>query len=325
MTRYDIIYEELQDRVNCGMLTLEDAEVINDLAYDKYYFTEKKSRQQYAREKFKKRYNFQQEDDNGNYGTITVNGKKHYVDLSGDMPIGATSDDDESTIYLNKNFFKLKNGKRRHAVLHHEIGHNEKQSVNVNNNTVDKEAMTQGVLNDTYSSKKKELTSDDDDDYFSKAYAQAKLLDLNQKGREMQEYIKNNPNEKRATRISARKKMTPYVDPKTGTTRNEIEADLVASNRAGDPQLQRALRETRKMAKKDNAREARLARRDLTEEMEREKGGKLSHRDHKRIDKAAERMRHDMNKKDEALDIARNKARKAVKKSLSPKELSLYK
>ena len=37
MDRYEIILEELQDRVDCGMLTLEEAEVLNDLAYEKYY------------------------------------------------------------------------------------------------------------------------------------------------------------------------------------------------------------------------------------------------------------------------------------------------
>ena len=36
MTMYDVIYEELQDRVDCGMLALEDAEIINDLAYERY-------------------------------------------------------------------------------------------------------------------------------------------------------------------------------------------------------------------------------------------------------------------------------------------------
>ena len=36
MTKYEIIYEELQNRVNEGLLTLEDAELINDMAYEKY-------------------------------------------------------------------------------------------------------------------------------------------------------------------------------------------------------------------------------------------------------------------------------------------------
>ncbi len=33
---YDAIYEELCDRVECGELTIEEAEMINDVAYDKY-------------------------------------------------------------------------------------------------------------------------------------------------------------------------------------------------------------------------------------------------------------------------------------------------
>ena len=36
MTKYEIIYEELQSRVDKGELTVEQAEVLNDLAYDKY-------------------------------------------------------------------------------------------------------------------------------------------------------------------------------------------------------------------------------------------------------------------------------------------------
>ena len=36
MNTYDIIYEELCNRVETGELTLEDAEVINDLAYERY-------------------------------------------------------------------------------------------------------------------------------------------------------------------------------------------------------------------------------------------------------------------------------------------------
>ena len=36
MNTYDIIFEALCDRVESGELTLEDAEIINDLAYDRY-------------------------------------------------------------------------------------------------------------------------------------------------------------------------------------------------------------------------------------------------------------------------------------------------
>ena len=36
MNEYDLIYEELCERVECGELSLEDAEIINDVAYDRY-------------------------------------------------------------------------------------------------------------------------------------------------------------------------------------------------------------------------------------------------------------------------------------------------
>ena len=37
MTKYEMIAEALQEKVNNGELTLEDANKINDLAYEKYY------------------------------------------------------------------------------------------------------------------------------------------------------------------------------------------------------------------------------------------------------------------------------------------------
>ena len=36
MTKYEIIHEALQDKVNSGELTVEDAEILNDMAYEKY-------------------------------------------------------------------------------------------------------------------------------------------------------------------------------------------------------------------------------------------------------------------------------------------------
>ena len=36
MTKYEIMYEELQDKVNSGELTVEDAEILNDMAYERY-------------------------------------------------------------------------------------------------------------------------------------------------------------------------------------------------------------------------------------------------------------------------------------------------
>lgn len=106
-------------------------------------FIEMKTREQYALDKWKKQYNFEPLNKQGNYGYITVNGEKHKVNLSGKYKqfsdgkmtnfssvtgivprqyIGDTSSD-IGTINLNKNYFKLKNKKRRDAILQHEIGH----------------------------------------------------------------------------------------------------------------------------------------------------------------------------------------------------------
>jgi hypothetical protein len=36
MTKYDIIFEQLQSKVNSGELTMEDAQILNDVAFEKY-------------------------------------------------------------------------------------------------------------------------------------------------------------------------------------------------------------------------------------------------------------------------------------------------
>ena len=36
MTKYEIMYEALQDKVNSGELTVEDAKILNDIAYEKF-------------------------------------------------------------------------------------------------------------------------------------------------------------------------------------------------------------------------------------------------------------------------------------------------
>ena len=36
MTKYEIMYEALQEKVNSGELTVEDAEILNDIAYERY-------------------------------------------------------------------------------------------------------------------------------------------------------------------------------------------------------------------------------------------------------------------------------------------------
>lgn len=94
----------------------EMVEAVNDLVL----FTEMKTHEEYAKEAFKKKYKFRPlYDDTPNEGYITVDGKLCHVVLDSPKGICAAG----GIIYLDKNFWKLKNPERRAAVLQHEIGH----------------------------------------------------------------------------------------------------------------------------------------------------------------------------------------------------------
>lgn len=113
---------------------------------------EMRTREAYAKQKFKNRYNFKQSDSHGNNGYITVDGKVYKVDLndkyrtryndknvqinysttepeydttsaiSTSKPI-YNDDKTDTAIGIGPDFFKLKGSKRRDAILQHEIGH----------------------------------------------------------------------------------------------------------------------------------------------------------------------------------------------------------
>lgn len=82
MTKYEIIYEALQDKVNSGELSLEDAEILNDIAYNKYLTEDGHSKKLKARHKAKQNniqqrfydnmgYKYDYTDEEGNkHGTV---------------------------------------------------------------------------------------------------------------------------------------------------------------------------------------------------------------------------------------------------------------
>lgn len=103
------------------------------------YLVEKKTSEEYAVDKFKKRYKFIPDKPGSKKGTITVDGEKFKVDMDTKNPImrstvsgeeyilprytGANLSDDNE-IYLSREFFnRIKNQDRRDAVLNHEVGH----------------------------------------------------------------------------------------------------------------------------------------------------------------------------------------------------------
>lgn len=121
------------------------------------YFIEKRTKEEYALEKWKKKYNFIPTDRSKQSGYITVNGEQYKVylqgkykalkdgkpiklddlignnnngnsyyrntDSQGAQIVGDDNHFEKDSILLGKDYFKLKNSKRRDGVLQHEIGH----------------------------------------------------------------------------------------------------------------------------------------------------------------------------------------------------------
>lgn len=106
-----------------------------DYLIEKYnLMLEKKTREEYAVDKFKKRYNFKPNKPGSKIGTITVNGKEYDIDIDHRKsvlnrdntlePRSTSISSKSGEIALDDTFFKnIKNQKRRDAILNHEIGH----------------------------------------------------------------------------------------------------------------------------------------------------------------------------------------------------------
>lgn len=139
--RYHALHDEVMKRLEDGEITTESAKELNDRFFNRYImddniFTEKATREEYRMSAFKKKYNYDPKEK-----TIVVNGETYKVDLdtkrktmevynivSGEKEAtirqtAADMGDPDSTIHISADFFKLKNNKRRDAVLQHEIGH----------------------------------------------------------------------------------------------------------------------------------------------------------------------------------------------------------
>ena len=120
---------------NLSILLLEAANLLSEGAV--------KTSKKHKLDNYLKKYNYQGDKKSG---IITVDGKKIEVDRNtksktatlsdGDVAGRTTSADistDKDRIILDKNFEKLKNNKRRDALLYHEIGHIKYQNPNKSN------------------------------------------------------------------------------------------------------------------------------------------------------------------------------------------------
>ena len=142
----------------------------NNIMDDLIYITEKKTREQYSKEKWKKDHKFVPDKTKGgndpNRGTFDRgDGVRKKVDMAKTKTVSTKNlnDDDidvermtmhsqpNDTYYLDKNFHKLKNKKRKEAILQHEVGHDKyhnisKQAPGQDKSTVSNEAFNTTVL-----------------------------------------------------------------------------------------------------------------------------------------------------------------------------------
>ena len=247
--RGDITHEQKEE------LMLENRRVyFGDL------FEEKASHVEYTMRQFKKKYHYDPQKK-----TIIVNGETYKCDLdlkSNTIGIknpmtgkteyyvrqtGASLGDPEKTIILDKEFFELKNNKRRDAMLQHEVGHLKLHSVSGNYDIfVDK--MTDNVIRQkgdpkTYGKTRADIRSEI-----------VKRLEDNG-------ISKNNFNEISDTKIkNLRSSIIKDLEKKfIGNSHNktdhldahEIEADRYAINKSSKNQLKKGIRELHKKYSSD--------------------------------------------------------------------------
>jgi hypothetical protein len=224
--------------------------------YNLQYLQEMKTKEEYRRESFKKKYNYKPSKDNKDEGEITVDGKKYKVDMGksktisvgNDIAPRATSSDliyAGNKVYLDNNFFKLKGSKknqRRDAILQHEIGHSrlhgvkadpDKKSTKVFKNTITKnteDVWGQGAISNMSKNERKRFYED-----------QANIKD----------YVKDMDKSKIKDREKAYNTAKKYEKNSEHANASEFEADRYAANRTSASAMKKGLRNYYKVNNKD--------------------------------------------------------------------------
>ena len=238
--------------------------IFNELSTDLMILNEKKTREEYARRSFKKKYNYEPSKEDPNIGTITdKSGKKYKVDMrksstmtansvdgSNEIEVGrqmsADLFDKDSKINVDDKFFKIKGsrkGERRDAVLQHELGHQNLHNINPDNKTVDKKnrdpevhkSVIRGAVKDAIGIDFAEGKSEEDHDARKDLYDSAgakKYFEKSTKDKDEKKYRRNSLN-------TAKK----YETSKNHQNAAEFEADRYAANRTSEGALKRGLRD----------------------------------------------------------------------------------
>lgn len=233
---------------------------------------EKKTREQYARESFKKKYKYEPSKEDPNIGTITdKSGKKYKVDMrkNNTMNIGgvdikrqtmADLSSNDSQINLDKNFFKLKGsnkGERRDAVLQHEIGHQNLHNMNPENKTVDKKNRNMSVYKNTVKNMVKDQYMGADISKDSPGFSKKENHDIRKQINDgdgmAAKYAssvskdKEESKQRRADQATAKK----FEKQSSHANAEEYEADRFSANRTSSSAVKKGVRNAYKVMRSD--------------------------------------------------------------------------
>lgn len=232
---------------------------------------EKKTREEYARRSFKKKYNFEPDEPGSAKGTIRdKDGKKYKVNTDpGNVGYGIRvhvptsaeimGDAKDSNINLDKNYFKLKGshkGERRDAVLQHEIGHQRLHNTDADNKTVDKKNRTMEVYKNVVRGVTKDNSNLDvaDDNAIKSVGAnphdvRKAVYDQNDAAKKYAKTVGSKEDRKRRNADLETAKRFEKNAPHANAY--EFEADRYAANKTSEKALKRGVRNATKLSRKD--------------------------------------------------------------------------
>ena len=232
---------------------------------------EKKTREEYARRSFAKKYNFEPDTPGSSKGTITSDGKKYKVDtrpgkmnvgfgVAIDTPTSAIIMGDEakdSKINLDKNFFKLKGSnknERRDAILQHEIGHQRLHNTNADNKTVDKKNRSMQVYKNVIKGAAKDSGIDVASDRALSLYGPAHSIrkDIYDQNGAASKYFKSTGSkDERKQRNDDLEKAKRFEKNSPHANASEFEADRYAANRTSERAIKKGIDNTYKLNRKN--------------------------------------------------------------------------
>ena len=216
---------------------------------------EKKTREEYAKKRFKEKYDFKPDKPGSSRGTINIDGKRQKVDIGNSnttimsdgktvspRQTGAWITNKDPEIVIANEFWKTKNNKRRDALLQHEVGHTKLHSLHPDSKTA-KPGSQSKVVRDNYIDTILRQNGAADDDEFRGAVSE--IVPGKDGYKENDKKYTTNGNKK-----MTRQQSFKYADSEAKKSSNnfhtngmELEADRYSANRTSEKQLKRGLRD----------------------------------------------------------------------------------